>query len=179
MFVLRGKYVAGIKGNLQVQWLTLPSVQQGDLRTSIPIHDHFAILQDLIPDTPCSTVSAAVTLLLCLSWAPALLCWVHHVLGVSLRKCWQMDSTHQEWSGFLPSVQLSALISISVSAINSALFNINPKVCRNVVAPVKVLCQMLCSPVRGDGNETNPSYAVNNVHRARGPFSIPERQAKV
>lgn len=166
-----------------MQWLTLlPSIQQGDPCTSVPKHNHSAILQDLIPDTPCSTVSAAVAEKELCSCS----CLGDQLFSAGCTSSWGCPSENiGKWtrsgqvSRLLPSVRLGALPSISMSTTYSDLFNINPKACRNPVAPVKALCQTQRSPVQGAGDETTPSSAVSEIHGARGPLSVPGRQAKV
>lgn len=133
--------------------------------------NHSAIIQDIIPDTLHSTDCAAVVekdfLLLHLPWRPTLLCWVHHALWVSLRKCWH--DTQPIRSG-----QVSQHLLCWVHCLLSSylcLLNIYPKECRNMVAPVKVLCQLPHGPVQDEGDEITPSCANNEINGAkRAPF---------
>lgn len=149
---------------------------------SVPKHNHSAIRQDLIPDTPCSTVSAAVAEKELCSCS----CLGDQLFSAGCTSSWGCPSenvgkwTQRTRSGqvsrLLPLVRLGARPSISVSTIYSDLFNINPKACRNPVAPVKVLCQTEHPPVQG----MKPLHHVPSVKfmEQEGPFLSQEDKQK-
>lgn len=153
---------------------------------SVPKYDHSAVYQDLVPDTPCGTVSASVAekefcSCACLGdqlssagWTTA--CGSEMWFPSENTGKWTQPTRTGQVSQLLPSGQLDALPSISI--FYSDLFNINPKVCRNPVAPVEVLYQMPQLPVQGAGHETTPSCVISEIHGARGPFLSQENKEK-
>lgn len=126
-------------------------------------HNHSAILQDIIPDTLQGTdCAAAVEKDLC----------SRTCLGDQLSSagcttsCGCPSENAGKWTQPIRSRQVSQHLLCCVHCLPSSylcLFNINPKVCRNMVAPVKVLYQLPHSPVQGEGGEITPSCASSEI----------------
>lgn len=167
-----GKNVAEIKGTYDCNGWHCLQYSKG-LYMSVPEHNHTAILQDTIPDTLHSTDSAAV--------AQKDICsctWLRDQLSSAgcTTSCVCPSENAGKWTQPIRSRQISHTSCVVYTAIlfvssYLCIFNINPKGCRNMTAPVKVLCQLPHPPVQGEGDEITPSCASSEINGAKkAPF---------
>lgn len=173
-----GKNLGGIKGTLECSCLHCLQYSKeipARLSQNITTLPSFRIWHSL---QHCQCSCSWEVSLLHLLWVPALLYWVHHLLGMFLRKHWQMDHAHQDCAIF-PTPSLSATGYIAFHLRNHYLLRsfqhqsqgmLKSNYFSNGLVPDATFSSVGC--------ETTPSCALSEIHRAWGPFSVPGGQAK-
>lgn len=151
---------------LWLQWLTLSSVQQGSLHAcprTRPLCHHSGHNPWHSPQHWLCSCSWQGPLLLHLPWGPTLLCRVHLVLWVSLRKCWH--GTQPIRSSRFPNT--SCVVCTAFCLPICVFSRFIPRCAEIWLPPVKVLCQLPHPPVQGEGDEITPSCASSEINGAK------------